>query len=67
MEYYKCKNMSYIFKGCITLKYLPDISKWNISNVTNITGIFENCSSIDLSDNEIADLTPLKSAMFKNV
>ena len=30
----------------MTALYLPDISKWNASNVTNMTGIFSGCSSL---------------------
>jgi len=29
-----------------SLVSLPDISKWNINNVTKITGIFGGCSSL---------------------
>ena len=30
---------------CSSLKSLPDISKWDISNVEDIGGLFHNCSS----------------------
>ena len=33
-------------KGCSTLKTLPDISKWNKDNITNISGLFFNCYSL---------------------
>ena len=38
--------MSSIFDGCSSLLSLPDISKWNINNVTNIDRIFYRCSSL---------------------
>ena len=28
---------------CSSLKSLPDISKWNINNAENMSGLFENC------------------------
>ena len=31
---------------CSSLKSLPDISKWNTNNVTDMRGLFSNCSSI---------------------
>ena len=30
----------------MSLEFLPDISKWNLSNVNNISGLFFNCSSL---------------------
>ena len=38
--------MCYLFAGCSSLKSLPDISKWNTSNVKFITMIFYGCSSL---------------------
>ena len=38
--------MSGLFYGCSSLKSLPNISKWNTNNVTNIAGIFTGCSSL---------------------
>ena len=35
-----------MFCGCSSLLSLPDISKWNTSNVNNISYIFYNCSSL---------------------
>ena len=31
----KIKNMHKIFNGCKSLLYLPDLSKWNTSNVVD--------------------------------
>ena len=41
----KCKiyNISWTFYGCISLISLPDISKWNTSNVTNMKDMFVGC------------------------
>ena len=56
--------MSYMFGdelygGCISLSYLPDISKWNMKNIMNITSMFCNCVSLvripDISKWEIND------------
>ena len=37
---------SEIFSECSSLIYLPDISKWNTNNVTNMFGMFAYCSSL---------------------
>ena len=36
--------MESLFDGCCNLKSLPDISKWNISNLKNKNDMFKNCS-----------------------
>ena len=33
--------------GHSSLKKIPDISKWNIDNITNISCMFANCSSLE--------------------
>ena len=33
-------NMIWLFRGCNSISSLPDISKWNTSNVTNMSGMF---------------------------
>ena len=38
--------MSGMFLGCSSLKSLPDISKWNTNNVTDMSGMFLGCSSL---------------------
>ena len=40
--------MSWMFCGCSSLNFLPDISKWNITNVNNINRIFFDCNSLSL-------------------
>ena len=35
--------MSYMFSECSSLSSLPDISKWNVNNVTNYANIFDKC------------------------
>jgi len=37
--------MSYLFYSCSSLKELPDISKWNISNLEKKSEIFSECKS----------------------
>ena len=36
--------MSYMFKGCSSLSSLPDISKWNTNNVTDMNNMFSGCN-----------------------
>ena len=43
MEYYNVNDMGSMFEGCSLLESLPDISKWNIKNVSYLNGMFEGC------------------------
>ena len=38
--------MSYMFSSCEKLSSLPDISKWNTTNVNNMSFMFNNCISL---------------------
>jgi len=38
--------MNGLFSNCSSLISLPDISKWNVSNVNNMLGLFKKCSSL---------------------
>ena len=38
--------MDFMFSHCKSLKTIPDLSKWNFSNVTNVEYMFYNCSSL---------------------
>ena len=38
--------MSQIFSGCSSLISLPNISRWNTINVSNMSQIFSGCSSL---------------------
>ena len=35
--------MRSMFYGCSSLKSLPDLSKWDITNVTKMEGMFKGC------------------------
>ena len=35
-----------MFKGCSSLVSLPDITNWNIDNVTEMNGMFEGCDKL---------------------
>jgi len=39
--------MSLMFYGCSSLKSFPDISKWDILKITNISYIFRGCKSLN--------------------
>ena len=40
-----------MFYKCKSLKYLPDISKWNTNNVNDMSEMFSKCESLKyLSD-----------------
>ena len=38
--------MAGLFYGCESLISLPDISKWEINNIINMSNIFVGCSSL---------------------
>ena len=38
--------MSYMFTYCTSLESLPDISKWNLTNIEDISNMFSGCSSL---------------------
>ena len=38
--------MNSMFCDCSSLQSLPDISKWDTKNVTNMSFMFYNCSSL---------------------
>ena len=38
--------MGHMFFNCSSLVYIPDISKWNTNNVTDIFEMFEGCTSL---------------------
>ena len=39
--------MSSVFCGCSSLTNLPNISIWNVSNVTDMNKLFKDCSSLN--------------------
>ena len=43
MEYYNVINMRNMFNSCTSLSSLPDISKWNTNNVTDMSYMFSWC------------------------
>jgi len=38
--------MKYIFNGCESLEFLPDISKWNTEKVNDFSNMFNKCKSL---------------------
>ena len=42
--------MSSMFSNCESLSSLPDISKWDTKNVTNMSGMFYFCNKLSKSD-----------------
>ena len=64
MEYVKDENMCYAFSDCNSLEILPDISKWDTSNVIKMNYLFKNCSSLkslpDISKWNISNVKEMK-------
>ena len=62
-------DMSDIFNGCNSLKYLPNIYEWKTNYIKKMTGIFRNCNSLkslpDISKWDTKNVTNM-SYMFHN-
>ena len=60
----KIKNMSHMFSNCSSLVSLPDINKWETSQITNMNYLFFGCSSLtslpDLSTWETSNVTDMQ-------
>ena len=56
-------NMNGLFSGCSSLKELPDISKWNLSKVKDISRLFSGCSSLK----ELPDISKWNTENIKNL
>ena len=56
-------DISFMFYGCTSLKSLPDISKWDISNIKNISGLFGSCASLT----SLPDLSKWNTTNVKNM
>ena len=42
----KINSMESLFSDCSSLTSLPDISKWNTSNIVSMRNLFNGCSSL---------------------
>ena len=60
--------MNGLFYKCSSLIILPDISKWNTTNVTDLSDIFAECSSLsklpDISKWNTTNVTNLSENEF---
>ena len=64
------KDLKELFSGCLLLKELPNnISEWDISNATDLSGVFYKCESLvsipDISKWDTFNVTNMMS-MFNN-
>ena len=51
--------MSCLFSHCAELKSLPDISKWNTSNVKEMRLLFSGCDISKWNVSNVTDMTHL--------
>ena len=62
------EDISYMFSGCRALTRLPDISKWDTSNVNNMSYLFYGCSSLivlpDISKWDISNVNNMSYLFF---
>jgi surface protein len=40
-------NISFLFRECSKIKYLPDISNWNTNRIRDIKEIFLGCTKLE--------------------
>ena len=55
--------MEALFRGCTSLTFLPDISKWNTNKIKDMSYMFSDCeslTSIDLSSFNTNNVTDMK-------
>ena len=60
--------MNGLFKNCSSLSLIPDISKWDVRNITNMNSLFVGCKSlIDIPDisNWKLNLNVIKESIFQ--
>ena len=55
--------MEGLFAGCSSLKYLPDISNWNIENTKSLKDLFLGCTSL----NKLPDISKWNTKNIKNM
>ena len=57
-----------MFSGCTSLKYLPDISKWDTNNIQFMDDLFSNCLSLkslpDISKWNIKNVTNMRRLFY---
>ena len=62
------EKINAMFKGCSSIKFLPDISKWSTKNIINMEFLFNDCSSLinipNISEWDLRKVITIKG-MFK--
>ena len=59
----KTIDISNLFSGCYSLTSLPDISKWDVSNVKNMSFLFSGCSFLE----NIPDISKWNTINIENI
>ena len=61
--------MAGMFMACNSIELLPNISKWDTSNVTNIEGMFALCNSLksypDLSNWNTSNIINMRNLFYR--
>ena len=54
----KCDDFSYIFNELAEVKYIIGLENWDVSNVENMSGMFEECENFncDLSKWDVSNV-----------
>ena len=58
----KCDDFSYIFNELAEVKYIIGLENWDVSNVENMSGMFEECENFncDLSKWDVSKVTNME-------
>ena len=63
-----CYNINGLFAGCSSLKYIPNISNWNLKKSEDLSFVFYGCSSLislpDISKWDISNIENLNIFLF---
>ena len=52
-----------MFSDCLSLESLPDISKWNTTNVTDMSLMFSGCKTLE----SLPDISNWNTTNVKNI
>ena len=63
----KCDDFSYIFRGFKKVKHIIGLEDWDVSEVTNMNGMFSDCRNFnsDLSNWDVSNVKSMRR-MFSN-
>ena len=63
----KVMSMNEMFKGCTSITTIPNINKWDVSNVTDMQGMFQGATSFngDISKWDVSNVTDMNFMFYE--